>query len=248
MFKDICKLWDLLPLKPMYSFGKLWKLKVSLMGFVYRVVRVLKVLWIFLSETFNFLRKLHKTNTFGLPKKTYHRVMYIATSSGHISLNFNILFKLILRRFEVVFWYLEWECCTFVRLIRNPPILYYGFNGTAFLRRSLGSNEAGNDETETKLIEVWKDFISASRKPFVDWRDNKNRAINQFEGASRDMTQQYMQHKRGPHNHDSTVCPNNKSPGGLNAHLNWRKLPLVHIGVCYQLEKLWRPSPWLLFT
>ena len=36
----------------------------------------------------------------------------------------------------------------------------------------------------------------------------------------------------------------NKSPGGggggggLNAHLNWRKLPLVHIGVCYQLEKL----------
>ena len=40
----------------------------------------------------------------------------------------------------------------------------------------------------------------------------------------------------------------NKSPGGLNAHLNWRKLPLVHIGVCYQLEKLWRPSSWLLFT
>ena len=40
----------------------------------------------------------------------------------------------------------------------------------------------------------------------------------------------------------------NKSPRGLNAHLNWRKLPLVHIGVCYQLEKLWRPSPWLLFT
>ena len=40
----------------------------------------------------------------------------------------------------------------------------------------------------------------------------------------------------------------NKSPGGLNAHLNWRKLPMVHLGVCYQLEKLWRPSPWLLFT
>ena len=38
----------------------------------------------------------------------------------------------------------------------------------------------------------------------------------------------------------------NKSPGGLNAHLNWRKLPMVHLGVCYQLEKLWRPSPWLL--
>ena len=40
----------------------------------------------------------------------------------------------------------------------------------------------------------------------------------------------------------------NKSPGGLNAHLNWHKLPMVHLGVCYQLEKLWRPSPWLLFT
>ena len=39
-----------------------------------------------------------------------------------------------------------------------------------------------------------------------------------------------------------------RAPGELNAHLNWRKLPLVHIGVCYQLEKLWRPSPWLLFT
>ena len=23
---------------------------------------------------------------------------------------------------------------------------------------------------------------------------------------------------------------------------------MVHLGVCYQLEKLWRPSPWLLFT
>ena len=38
-----------------------------------------------------------------------------------------------------------------------------------------------------------------------------------------------------------------KSPRGLNAHLNWRKLPVVHLGVCHQLEKLWGPSsgpPW----
>ena len=35
----------------------------------------------------------------------------------------------------------------------------------------------------------------------------------------------------------------NKSPRGLNAHLNWRKLPVVHLGVCHQLEKLWGPSP-----
>ena len=42
--------------------------------------------------------------------------MYIDPSSGHISLNFlNMPFKLILRRFEVVFWCLEWECCTFLK-------------------------------------------------------------------------------------------------------------------------------------
>ena len=34
-----------------------------------------------------------------------------------------------------------------------------------------------------------------------------------------------------------------KSPRGLNAHLNWRKLPVVHLGVCHPLEKLWGPSP-----
>ena len=57
-----------------------------------------------MSETINFLRKLHKTNIFGMPPKIlYHRVMYIAPSSGHISLNCNMPFKLILRMFEVVF-------------------------------------------------------------------------------------------------------------------------------------------------
>ena len=43
--------------------------------------------------------------------------------------------------------------------------------------------------------------------------------------------------------HEDLNSSLNKSPGGLNAHLNWRKLPMVHLGVCYQLEKLWRPSP-----
>ena len=33
----------------------------------------------------------------------------------------------------------------------------------------------------------------------------------------------------------------NKSPRGLNAHLNVRKLPVVQLGVCHQLEKLWGP-------
>ena len=29
------------------------------------------------------------------------------------------------------------------------------------------------------------------------------------------------------------ILDNNKSPRGLNAHLNLRKLPVVHIGVCH---------------
>ena len=36
------------------------------MGFVYIVTLVLKALWIVLSETINILRKLHKTNIFGI--------------------------------------------------------------------------------------------------------------------------------------------------------------------------------------
>ena len=54
---------------PMYSFGKYWKWKFPLMGFVYRFLRVLKALWIILSETIKILRKLHKTNIFGMPPK-----------------------------------------------------------------------------------------------------------------------------------------------------------------------------------
>ena len=57
--------------------------------------------------------------------------MYIALSSGHISLNFIMPFKLILMRFDVVFWCLGSEnAALFERLMEfhsNPPILYYGF-------------------------------------------------------------------------------------------------------------------------
>ena len=85
-------------LKPMYSFGKWLKWKISLMGFDYRVVWVLKALWIFLSKTINFLNieNCIKRTFSGCPRKFYHRVMYIAPSSGHISLNFDLPFKLIL--------------------------------------------------------------------------------------------------------------------------------------------------------
>ena len=42
--------------------------------------------------------------------------MNIAPSRGHILLNLNLPFKLILRRFEVVFWCVEWEWCTFWKI------------------------------------------------------------------------------------------------------------------------------------
>ena len=121
----------------MYSFGRWWKLKISLMGLVYRVVWDLKALWfLLLSETINFLRKLHKANISGCPRKFYHRVMYIAPSSGHISLNCNMPFKLIqggLRLFSDV-W--SENAALFERLMEihsNPPILYYGFNDKTFV-------------------------------------------------------------------------------------------------------------------
>ena len=83
------------------------------------VVSVLIALCIILSETINILRKLHKTKIFWMPPRFYHRVMYKAPSTGHGLLNLNLPFKLMLRRFEVVFWCLEWECCTFGKIDKN---------------------------------------------------------------------------------------------------------------------------------
>ena len=42
-----------------------------------------------------------------------HRFMYIAYSSNHSLITLNLPFKVILRMFEVIFWYLECEYCTF---------------------------------------------------------------------------------------------------------------------------------------
>ena len=39
----------------------------------------------------------------GCPQELYHRFMYIAPSSDHLWLTYNLLFKVILERFEVVF-------------------------------------------------------------------------------------------------------------------------------------------------
>ena len=73
------------------------------MGIVHKSCMSSQALGIFLFETINFRRKLHKTNIIGMPREFSHRDMYIAPSSGHTSFNFNMPFKLILRRCEVVF-------------------------------------------------------------------------------------------------------------------------------------------------
>ena len=64
--------------------------------------------------------------------------MYIAPSSGHISLNFNMPFELILRKFEVDVW--KENAALFERFMEihsNPPILYYGFNYTECQKKLL---------------------------------------------------------------------------------------------------------------
>ena len=96
-----------------------WKISLEWVLF-YRVVRVLKALWIVWSETINIMRKLHKTNIFGdAPENFTIGLWYIAPSSGHELMNLDLPFKLILRRFEVVFWCVEWVCCTFWKINGN---------------------------------------------------------------------------------------------------------------------------------
>ena len=114
-------------------FGKWWEKKNSLMGFVYRVVRVLKALWIFFSETIIFFgENCIKLIFSGCPRNFCHRVMYIAPSSDYISLNWKMPFKLILRMIEVVFWCMEGECCIFKKIdgnsFKSTNTILHGFN------------------------------------------------------------------------------------------------------------------------
>ena len=89
-----------------------------------------------------------------MPRTFCHRVMYIAPSSGHISLNFNMPLKLILRRFEVVFWCLGRECCTFWKIDGNSfkstnTILLHGFNSWFLVGKV--KYQMGNNFTEWKF-------------------------------------------------------------------------------------------------
>ena len=84
------------------------------MDFVYRVLWILKALWIVLSETINILRKVGNFFFGGdAPQKIYQRFMP---------------FKLILRSFEVNCFLMSGvRMLHFLKFIQNPPILYYGF-------------------------------------------------------------------------------------------------------------------------
>ena len=65
-----------------------------------------------------------------MPPKFYHRVMYIAPSSGHISLNFNMPLKFILGDLMLFSDVWSENAALFERLVKihsNPPILYFGF-------------------------------------------------------------------------------------------------------------------------
>ena len=142
VWQNVIRLWVIL--KAMYSFGKEWTLKKkSVIGFVvYRVLWILKALWIVLSATINILKKKKATTTTksGFPQRFCHWFMYIAPSSGHSMMNQNFPFKLILRRFEVVFWCLGWEYRTVYRLMKihsNPPVQYYLRESFFFFRMKI---------------------------------------------------------------------------------------------------------------
>ena len=91
-------------LKPKYSFGKWWKLKIYLMGIVHKsCMSSQSPVNLFVRFWSIFIENCIKLTLSGLPREFSHRDMYIAPSSGHTSFNINMPFKLILRRCEVVF-------------------------------------------------------------------------------------------------------------------------------------------------
>ena len=60
-----------------------------------------------------------KKKNSGYPREFYHRFMYIAPSTDHSLIILNLPFQVILSKFEVVFWCLEWEWYTFQKIYEN---------------------------------------------------------------------------------------------------------------------------------
>ena len=98
------------------------------MGLAYRVLWILKALWIVWLKPSIFW-EIAKNNFRRFPREFYHRFMYKASSCNCPLQTLNLPLKMILRRFEIVYRCLKWECCTFQKTDKfysNPPILYYG--------------------------------------------------------------------------------------------------------------------------
>ena len=122
-------LYDNLYIKSKYSFDQYSdNKKVLWMGFVYSVnSKSLVKLFCLNPSIFWVICKF--VICLGCPREFYCRFMYMAPSSGPSSLNLGVLFKVILWGFYVVFWSLEWECCTLLkRLMKmhsNPLIVLW---------------------------------------------------------------------------------------------------------------------------
>ena len=116
----------------------------SLLGFVYRVLGILKALWILVWNHQYFEKFATTTTNYWVPPPNNFTISlcnYVHSSLQWLFIaDLQSVFKEVLktsleylRRFEVVFWCLEWECCTFqiidekLKIHLNPRILHSGF-------------------------------------------------------------------------------------------------------------------------
>ena len=94
---------------------------------------------------------------FGIPLPDfYHRFVYIASSSDHSLLTLNLPFKVILRKFEVVFWCLEWEWWTFQKIYKNS------FKLTNTITLTFGKPWNYNLRRKNVQSLIWFDFKNNS--------------------------------------------------------------------------------------
>ena len=121
----------------------------------------------------NILRilKRKKVTFSGCPWECYHyRFMYIAPSSSHSLLNLNVPFKLILRRFDVVFWCLEWDCCTFQKIDENSIQIHQYYTGWPKKNATLTINNF------KKTRDRMKKLCASSRIKFFSQQDDTKNA------------------------------------------------------------------------
>ena len=191
----------------------------------------------------------------------------------------NLHFEVILRRFEVVFWCMEWECCTSEETDENSfqstnwyniLALYNAFNacyGTSNQMYApdycyLSTCLAVTSHTlHSKMHHTSTVQFALLSMPHIHWAMSNTYWAHKHYGIQSWATyairlsriKQDIEHRCSFNLRTKSSLRLNltfkyqhllyKSPRGLNAHLNWRKLPVVHLGVCHQLEKLLGPSP-----